>query len=183
MFDTKIEITQKQKDFAREYIIDFNGYQAAVRSGHNDKSAAVAASRMLSHPNVILYLKELMEERAGRVNLTQDMVVKELMDIAFCDVKDFYCDITGELLQPHELNDRAAKATASFKSTIVSIDQRDGKPKETERIDEYKRSDKLKALELLGKHLGVFEKDNHQKAPKQIVNNNFNDFYDDDEEL
>jgi len=180
MFDTKIEITQKQKDFAREYIIDFNGYQAAVRSGHNPSAAATAASRMLSHPNVMAYLKELMEQRAERVNLTQDMIVKELMDIAFCDVKDFYCDITGELLQPHELNDRAAKATASFKSTVLKVEDKNGKRKE-ETIDEYKRSDKIKALELLGKHLGVFEKDNRQKAPKQVVNNNFNDFYDDEE--
>ena len=166
-------LNNRQKAFAEEYIIDFNGARAARDAGYSEKTAREQASLILTNINIQAYMKHLMEKRAERVELTQDMIVKELMAIAFVDVKDFYCDITGELLQPHELEAKAAKSVNGFKSIkqIKYDTQGNQKGKTIETIDEYKRLDKIKALELLGKHLGVFEKDNLQKAP---VNQNIN---------
>lgn len=168
-----LSLNNKQRAFCEEYIIDFNGARAARDAGYSEKTAREQAGKLITLIDVQTYLKYLMQKRAERVNLTQDMIVKELMAIAFVDVKDFYCDITGDLLQPHELEVKAAKSVNGFKSIKQTKYDTKGnqKGKTIETIDEYKRLDKIKALELLGKHLGVFEKDNKQKAP---VNQNIN---------
>lgn len=168
-----LNLTNKQKAFAEEYIIDFNASRSARDAGYSKNGANVQATHLLSNINVLSYIQHLMEIRAERVQLTQDMIVKELMAIAFSDIKDFYCDITGELLQPHELEERASKSVHGFKAMKTTKFDGQGKQKgKTEEvIDEYKRHDKIKALELLGKHLGVFEKDNAQKQP---INQNIN---------
>jgi phage terminase small subunit len=169
------QINSRQKAFAEEYIIDFNAAQAAKRAGYS-LSSGKATTSLLTNKYVIEYLKTLMDERAKRLNLTQDMVVKELMAVAFMNVNDFYDDIGLKPLS--ELDDNARAALSSYQMKRVKI----GKD-EYEDVPIMKVHDKMKALEMLSKHLGVFEKDNHQKAPKQVVNNNFNDFYDDDEDL
>lgn len=169
-------LSLRQKAFAEEYIIDFNAAQAAIRAGYAVKGSGSITSNLLGNEYVQAYLKVLMGERAKRLNLTQDMVVKELMAVAFMNVNDFYDDIGLKPLS--ELDDKAKAGLSSYQMKRVKI----GKD-EYEDVPIMKVHDKMKALEMLGKHLGVFEKDNHQKAPKQVVNNNFNDFYDDDEEL
>lgn len=168
-----LDLTVQQKTFAEEWIVDFNGARAARDAGYSEKTAREQGSRLLANVNVQAYIQHLMEKRAERLELTQDMIVKELMAIAFSDIKDFYCDISGELLQPHELEDRASKSVHGFKSMKTTKFDGSGKQKgrTEEVIDEYRRHDKIKALELLGKHLGVFEKDNQQKQP---INQNIN---------
>ena len=179
----KYELNPRRKVFCEEWIIDFNGKQAAIRAGYSPKTANEQASRLLTDVNVQLYIKELMEKRQDRTNITQDMVVQEFAKIAFIDIRDFYCDITGELLQPSELPDHAAKAVSSFKMNIITTRPgKNGKPDIEESIAEYKLWNKEKSLEALGKHTGVFEKDNKQKQPINNFKMGFNDFYNKNDE-
>lgn len=110
------EVTEKQKVFADEYLIDLNAtraYKVAYPTVKNDDTAAQAGSRLLRNVKVAEYIQERMQERQKRTEITQDRVLNELAAMAFADVAE-----------------------------AVEI--------------RLKPSDKLKALELLGRHLGMF---------------------------
>ena len=79
-------MTEKQKIFADEYLIDLNAtraYRVAYPSVKKDEAAAVNGSKLLRNTKVQEYISERMQERQQRTEVTQDMVVKELAAIAF----------------------------------------------------------------------------------------------------
>lgn len=152
------ELNAKQKRFCEEYIIDLNGTQAAIRAGYSAKTAGEQAGRLLGDVRIQEYIQELKTERSDRTNITADMVVQEIAKVAMLNVEDFYDDIGLKPLS--ELDDKAKAAISSYQTKRIKV----GKD-EWEDIPIMKVHDKMKALELLGKHVGVFEKDNHQKKP------------------
>ena len=106
-------LTEKQKRFVEEYLVDLNATQAAIRAGYSPKTAYSMGQRLLKNVEVQKAIQEAIQERQKRTEITQDMVVDELRAVAFAKAGD-YTDST------------------------------------------LKYSNKLKALELLGKHLGMF---------------------------
>ena len=81
-------MTEKQKKFADEYLIDLNAtraYKAAYKSVKNDNSAAVNASKLLRNTKVAAYIEEKIAERSERTEIKQDDVVKELAKIGFAE--------------------------------------------------------------------------------------------------
>ena len=85
-------MTEKQKRFADEYIIDLNAtraYKVAYPNVKNDETAKAAASRLLTNVNVKAYIDNLIYERAKRTEVTQDRVVKELAKIGFAKITDY----------------------------------------------------------------------------------------------
>ena len=103
-----MKLTEKQKRFCEEYLIDLNATQAAIRAGYAEKTARVIAAQNLSKLNIQQYIAGLRDAQAERAGITSDFVVAELYRVAASDT-------------------------------------------------ELKGSDKIKALELLGRHLGMFE--------------------------
>lgn len=75
------ELEEKQKMFCKEYLVDFNGTQAAIRAGYSKKTANEQASRLLTKVNVQTYLKQLIEKRNKRTNITQDDVVADIIKV------------------------------------------------------------------------------------------------------
>ena len=75
------ELEEKQKMFCKEYLVDFNGTQAAIRAGYSKKTANEQASRLLAKVNVQTYLKHLIEKRNKRTNITQDDVVADIIKV------------------------------------------------------------------------------------------------------
>ena len=75
------ELEEKQKMFCKEYLVDFNGTQAAIRAGYSKKTANEQASRLLTKVNVQTYLKKLIEKRNERTNITQDDVVADIIKV------------------------------------------------------------------------------------------------------
>jgi len=149
-------LNDQQKRFCEEYIVDFNGTRSATKAGY--KSAKTQASRLLSQDNIQQYVQELIQKRSKRVNVTSDMVISELAKLAFLDLDDLYCDITGELLPIEEMGEKAKAAICSLETTSVRV----GKDS-YQKVRVAKTYSKEKALELLGKHLGIYEADNKQK--------------------
>ena len=138
-------LNEKQKRFVSEYIIDLNAKQAAIRAGYSPKTAEVQASRLLSLVKVQDEIAKAMEDREKRTGITQDRVLAELSAIAFAKATDYV-----------EIDDDGAvkiKATASLtdeqKKAIAGI-------KEGANGVEVKLVDKTKALEMLSRHLGLF---------------------------
>ena len=160
-------LTEKQKRFVQEYLVDLNATQAAIRAEYSERTAYSQGQRLLKKVEIQNEIQKAQEKRSERTEITQDDVVKELAKIAFADGSDF----------------------AQIR-TVKSTDRKTGKEeniqivdfKDTEKLDKNTKSaisqikmgkfgpevvpcDKLRALELLGKHLGMFEK--HEPAAEQ----------------
>jgi phage terminase small subunit len=159
------DLTDRQKFFCLEYLKDLNGTQAAIRAGYSAKTANEQSARLLANVSIQEFTKGLMEERANRCEVDADKVLKELSKIAFSDLRKFYGP-DGQLLPIGQIDDESAGAISSLKSYEEKLQATDD---DGEQIvqgtnKEIRMHDKLKALEMLGKHFGVFEKDNGQKS-------------------
>lgn len=141
-------LTAKQKIFAEEYLVDLNAtraYKAAYPRVKKDESARVNGSRLLTNANVAVYVEKRMQERQKRTEITQDRVLEELAAIAFARATD-YAEVRKDrviIKDTADLTEDQIKAIAGIKEGKFGI--------------ELKLNDKEKALELLGRHLGMFK--------------------------
>lgn len=79
------ELNNRKLAFAREYVKDWNGTQAAIRAGYNVAGAAVEASRLLKNPKIVSIIEQYKEEAAIAAKLTPTWVLKRWMAIAGAD--------------------------------------------------------------------------------------------------
>lgn len=143
-----VKLTAKQQLFVDEYLIDLNATQAAIRAGYSAKNADKIGHELLGKTRVSEAISERMAQRSKRTGVNQDRVVLELAKIAFVNAADVINseDATVKI-------DAASDDTAAIQSVKVKVIP----TKEGEGIErEIKLNDKLKALELLGKHLGMW---------------------------
>ena len=143
-----VKLTEKQKRFADEWLIDMNGTAAAIRAGYSVKSAEVTASKLLRNPKVRAYIDERMAELSRRTGVTQERIIRELARIAFLDPTKLVNMDKAELLDDATEDDRAAIAAVKVKT----IPTQEGTGVERE----IRFADKIKALELLGKRFGMW---------------------------
>lgn len=141
-------MTEKQKIFANEYLVDLNAtraYRVAYPSVKKDETARANGSRLLTNANVAAYIAERMKERQERTEITQDRVLQELAAIAFAKATDYAEVKDGQVIIKDTVNldEQQVKAIAGIKECKYGI--------------EVKLNDKEKALELLGRHLGMFK--------------------------
>jgi len=145
-------LTAKQKIFADEYLIDLNAtraYKVAYPRVKKDETARANSSRMLTNANVAVYVEKRMKDREKRTEITQDMVLKELAKIGFADVTDFVT-----------IEDKGILRVVQVKTTDEMPGDKMGAIagiKEGANGIEIKLNDKGKALELIGRHLGMFK--------------------------
>ena len=141
------KLTAKQQRFIEEYLIDLNATQAAIRAGYSVKTANEQGSQLLAKLSIQQSIAEKMAERSKRTGVNQDRVVLELAKIAFVKMTDVV-DSNGRI---------RAGATEDDLSCIESIKYKESDNEYGGSIErEVKIASKLKALELLGKHLGMW---------------------------
>lgn len=162
-------MTDAQKRFCDEYLIDLNAtraYKVAYSRCKKDETANVNGSKLLRNTKVQEYISERMKEREQRTEIKQDMVIKELANIAFFNIKNIYNN-NGTLKTVKDIDEETIRAISSVKvlqkagamKINVNMEGQDNEvPIEhiQEQTIEFKTNDKVKALELLGKHLGMF---------------------------
>jgi phage terminase small subunit len=169
------ELTDKQKRFCEEYLIDLNATQAAIRAGYSEKTAAVIGNENLIKPYIQAFIQFLQNKRSERTEITADMVVQELAKVGFSNIADYLKVFDKEVDLGQDEAGEPIKETV--RDLEIFLTQEVGKDKMAV-VSEIKKTkdgislrlhDKVKALEDLGKHLGVFEKDNSQKKPELIT--------------
>ncbi|MDV2934166.1 terminase small subunit, partial [Enterococcus faecalis] len=79
----------KQEQFAKEYLIDLNATQAAIRAGYYSKTAYSQGQRLLKNVEIQTRISELMNERSRRTEITADRVIQEIAKIAFSDIGEY----------------------------------------------------------------------------------------------
>ena len=138
-------LTPKQQRFAVEYTVDFNATAAAGRAGYSKKTAAQQGHNLLQMPEIQAAIKEECAKRRERTKITGDMVIDELAKIAFANGA-VYSRVVDRTVKATKTDD----LTADQKAAISCIE----KTKFGIKVSTY---DKVKALELLSKYLGLFE--------------------------
>ena len=81
-----VKLIKKHELFAKEYLIDLNATQAAIRAGYSKKTAAAQGARLLTNVNIQKYIKELQQSRQKRSEITQDMIIDELRKLGFAEI-------------------------------------------------------------------------------------------------
>ena len=143
----KAKLTEKQQRFVDEYLIDLNATQAAIRAGYSVKTANEQGSQNLAKLSIQQAIAEAMAERSKRTGVNQDRVVLELAKIALVKMTDIV-DSQGRIKSDASPDDLACIESVKYKESESDTGS------SVER--EVKIASKLKALELLGKHLGMW---------------------------
>lgn len=146
-------LNPKQLLFAAEYIKDFNGKNAAIRAGYSPKTAKEAASRLLTNVNIYKEISSNIEKRVENTRVEAEHVLQRLVAIDRMSIDQILNDdfsvkplsewppiwlemITGvDIKEPHGGRGDARELTGVLKK--------------------IKWPDKLKTLELIGKHINV----------------------------
>lgn len=148
------KLTPKQAQFVREYLIDLNATQAAIRAGYSRNGAEVTGSQLLRNPKVGEAVNAASQKRAQRVEVTADEVLRELKRVALTDIRQAYT--AGGRLKPiSEMPEDIARAIAGVETEELF----EGHGEEREQVGDtvkVKFWPKVQALELLGKHLKLF---------------------------
>lgn len=139
-------MTKKQKRFCEEYLIDLNATQAAIRAGYSPDTAKAIGCENLTKPDIRAHIDRAMAERSRRTGVNADRVIQELAKIAFVNATDVIDPKTATVKE-----NALPEDTAAIQSVKVKTFGEDGLERE------IKMADKLKALEMLGRHLGMFK--------------------------
>lgn len=142
-----VRLTNKQRLFVQEYLIDLNATQAAIRAGYSVESARDIGCENLTKPNIQHEIAVAMAERSKRTGVNQDRIVLELARLALVNMTDVV-DNEGKIKDTATEDDLSCIESIKYKSS----DSESGWSVERE----VKIGSKLKALELLGKHLGMW---------------------------
>ncbi len=157
MGQTNDKILAKRKLFVKEYLVDLNATKAALRAGYSDGNAASAArtgTRLLAIPEVKEWVQEAMDKRAAEVGFTAKTILEKLLELATLDLSGAY-DENGKLLHPKKMPPEIRRAIAG----IEVFEEFQGQGQNREYIGDTVKVrfwDKVKSLELLGKHLKLF---------------------------
>lgn len=143
------KLTDKQKRFVDEYQVDLNATAAAKRAGYSEKTAYSMGQRLLKKVEIQAAIQKRQAKLRGKLEITQERVLEELAAIAFANGTDFATITHNGLVRltpTDEVPEEKKKAVASIKEGRYGT--------------EIKLHDKVRALELLGEHLGVFDANN-----------------------
>ena len=155
------DLTAKQSAFVREYLVDLNATQAAIRAGYSPESAANIGYENLRKPEIEAAIAAAVAERSKRVEVTADEVLRELKRIALSDIRRAYTE-GGRLKPISEMPEDIARVVAGIETEELWGGQGEDRAQVGDTV-KIKLWDKLRALELLGKHLKLYT-DKHEHA-------------------
>lgn len=146
-------MTPKQEAFVREYLIDLNATQAAIRAGYSARTAKQQGQRMLTNVDVAEAITAAVQARTQRTEITADYVLNRLVEIDQMDV----LDIMGENMALKPLSEWPS-VWRRYLSGFDLAEMFEGGGEQREMVGILKKikwPDKVKNLELLGKHVAV----------------------------
>ncbi len=149
-----MNLTEKQIRFCKEYIIDANKTQAAIKAGYSSKTAESQGSRLLTNVNVVNFIQELKKDVEKANKITIQKVLNELDKMAFSNITD-YIEVKEDTITLTDWTKLSKEQTAAIESVHQT--------KDGYRIKLY---NKPHALEMIGKHLGMFAEIDKEDLPE-----------------
>ncbi len=149
------KLTDKQKKFCQEYLIDLNATRAAIDAGYSKKTAFSIGPENLKKPYLQEYLQKLRDKLAAKTEITPERIIRELANIAFLDASEMF-DEYNNLLPINEMPEEVRRAINGLEVSETKLGG---------SLTKIKVSDKKGALELIGKHLAMWT-DRHEITGK-----------------
>lgn len=142
-------MTPKQEMFCREFLIDLNGTQAAIRAGYSAKTANRIATENMSKSDIKRRIEELKQQRQEVIGVDASYVLQRLIDIDQMDARDILND-DGSVKPIYDWPD-------VWRQSISGVDLMEISNSENvaATLKKIKWPDKIKNLELLGRHVSV----------------------------
>ncbi|HMN92222.1 MAG TPA: terminase small subunit [Hydrogenophaga sp.] len=156
------DMSPKQEAFVREYLVDLNATQAAIRAGYSKKTAGSIGEENLRKPEIRSAVDAALAVVAKRVGVTAERVLRERARIAFFDPRKLL-DAEGNPRALRDLDDDSAAAIAALE--IVQLSSSEGAPGVISLVKKYRFASKDASLVALEKHLGLTEKPVHCHLP------------------
>ena len=145
-------MTARQEQFVREYLIDLNARQAAIRAGYSEQTATAHASRLMKLPAVVEAIEAGKNERSAITKVCAQWVLRRLVDEAQADLADLYDAETGALLPVEQWP--LIWRQGLVQGVDISV-ERDGDGREIAIVKKIRVSDRVRRLELIGKHIEI----------------------------
>ena len=161
-------LNQRQARFVAEYLIDLNASAAYVRAGYRARgtnAVKASASRLLTHADVAAAIAAAQAAALGRSQLTATRVLEEMRRLALSDMREYY-DAAGNLKTMAQLTAEQGAALSSVESVRKNIDSADG---ETDTVWRVRLWDKVRALEMLGKHFALLTERVSVEADEKLL--------------
>ena len=151
-----MKLTEKQKAFVKEYLVDLNATQAAIRAGYSEKTARQAGHRMLTNVDIQQAIQAAQKKREQKLEITQESVVQELAKIGFANMADYMK--VGPWGDPTLNFSDLTRDQAAALSEVTVEDFTDGRGEDAREVRrvKFKLADKRAALVDIGRHLGMF---------------------------
>lgn len=159
------KLTDKQRRFCEEYVIDWNGTRAAIAAGYSENTAKQIATENLSKPYLQKYISEIQNDLEKLSGMSALRNIKELMKIAFSSPANLRIN-WDEIKSYDDLTEDQKNAISEIQvdKLILGGDEDNGVVQKVK----VKHYDKLKALEMLNKMLG------YNAPDKQEISGNVN---------
>lgn len=163
-----MKLTEKQKAFVREYLVDLNATQAAIRAGYSEKTARQAGHRMLTNVDIQQAIQSALQKREQKLEITQQSVVNELAKIGFANMADYMR--VGPGGDPALDFSKLTRDQAAALSEVTVEDFTDGRGEDAREVRrvKFKLADKRAALVDIGRHLGMFPNKLEIKGKVQV---------------
>ena len=170
------KLTPQQDRFAQEYIIDLNATQAAKRAGYSEISADMLGYQLLQNPIVLQTIQRYKATLSKKTAVTAQNVVNELAKLGFADMGDYseWSKDGTKIVPSKELREgqTAAVQEINISSLVVAGESEDDEKQVLSQNIKLKLHDKKGALDLLGRHLGLFtERVADPEAPTPVAVN------------
>lgn len=161
------ELTPKQRAFVREYLIDLNATQAAIRAGYSENTAYSIGQENLKKPEIASAIEAAMKIRSDRTDITADRVLRELAKIGFADIRKaikWHSHLINEEDNPEGGDVAVIKTIVTNQVELVASEDLDDETaaaiseisQNTSGGIKLKLHDKRAALVDMGRHLGMF---------------------------
>ena len=149
------ELTAKQEQFCREYLIDLNATQAAIRAGYSVDTAKQIGYDNFTKPYIAERIAELKAEREKRTEITAENVLREIAKVGFSNLLD-YMTVQADGYAYVDMSNMTRDQAAALAE--ISVDEyTDGSGEDARPIKrvKIKTHNKITALENLAKHLNI----------------------------
>lgn len=151
-------ITPKQQLFVREYAVDFNATQAALRAGFPKKAAGSTAYELLKKPQIQACILDVVGKALQKCDLSVQFVIDRLMAIADSDITELLHWPDGEqptIKHKSQMTPAQRRSIRKIKQTTRVIRQKDGSEETIHSVD-FEVRDPIPALRLLGQYLQIW---------------------------
>ncbi len=157
------KLTPKQQNFVKEYLVDLNATQAAIRAGYSAKTANIQGPRLLVNVSIQDEIQKQRDKAEKRTEVTIDRCLKEYAAIAFLDVAKVFTQ-DGGLMPIHEMPEDARRAIGGLEVTALTSKEGD----QYGTLSKVKLVNKKDALDSIMRHLGGFNDKLNIELPEAV---------------